>query len=217
MCFDHDSRPPIAPIAGGALDSRELTLTAADGNRLTAFQARAADPTGAGDRDPARRSRPPRLLRGARAAVRRERRRRGRDRLVRPDGRARPARRGLRLHAARRRSSTWAGMAADIRAGRRARSGCVRAGDAPLHDRLLLGRPAGVPVGDPRARPRRARSASTARRSGPGAAARRSRSTWRRHARPRSSASSAAPTRHPARRDRGVRRGLDAAGVEHGS
>ena len=44
MCFDHDSRPPIAPIAGGALDSRELTLTAADGNRLTAFEARAADP-----------------------------------------------------------------------------------------------------------------------------------------------------------------------------
>lgn len=44
MCFDHDSRPPIAPIAGGALDSRELTLTAADGNRLTAFEARAAEP-----------------------------------------------------------------------------------------------------------------------------------------------------------------------------
>jgi len=45
MCFDHDSRPPIAPIAGGALDSRELTLSAADGNQLTAFEARAADPT----------------------------------------------------------------------------------------------------------------------------------------------------------------------------
>ena len=47
MCFDHDSRPPIRPIAGGALDSRELTLTAADGNRLTAFEARAAEPSGA--------------------------------------------------------------------------------------------------------------------------------------------------------------------------
>lgn len=47
MCFDHDSRPPIPPIAGGALDSRELTLTAADGNRLSAFEARAAEPTGA--------------------------------------------------------------------------------------------------------------------------------------------------------------------------
>jgi carboxymethylenebutenolidase len=44
VCFDHDSRPPIVPIAGGALDSRELTLTAADGNRLTAFEARSADP-----------------------------------------------------------------------------------------------------------------------------------------------------------------------------
>jgi carboxymethylenebutenolidase len=47
MCFDHDSRPPIVPIAGGALDSRELTLTAADGNRLSAFEARAAEPSGA--------------------------------------------------------------------------------------------------------------------------------------------------------------------------
>jgi len=47
MCFDHDSRPPILPIAGGALDSRELTLTAADGNRLTAFEARAVAPCGA--------------------------------------------------------------------------------------------------------------------------------------------------------------------------
>ena len=48
MCFDHDSRPPILPIAGGALDSTELTLTAADGNRFTAFLARAAEPSGAG-------------------------------------------------------------------------------------------------------------------------------------------------------------------------
>jgi carboxymethylenebutenolidase len=46
MCHDHDSRPPIAPISGGALDSEELTLTADDGNRFTAFRARAAAPTG---------------------------------------------------------------------------------------------------------------------------------------------------------------------------
>jgi carboxymethylenebutenolidase len=46
MCFDLDSRPPIAPIAGGALDSRRLVLTAADGNRLAAFEARASAPTG---------------------------------------------------------------------------------------------------------------------------------------------------------------------------
>ena len=47
MCFDLDSRPPIAPIAGGALDSARLVLTADDGNRFTAFRARAAEPTGA--------------------------------------------------------------------------------------------------------------------------------------------------------------------------
>jgi carboxymethylenebutenolidase len=47
MCFDHDSRPPIQPIAGAAIDSRELTLEAADANRLTAFEARAAERTNA--------------------------------------------------------------------------------------------------------------------------------------------------------------------------
>jgi carboxymethylenebutenolidase len=48
MCFDHDSRPPIAPIAGGALDGRLVTLTASDGARFAAFHARAAEPTGSG-------------------------------------------------------------------------------------------------------------------------------------------------------------------------
>ena len=48
MCFDHDSRPPITPIAGGALDARELELDAADGNHFGAYVARAAEPTGAG-------------------------------------------------------------------------------------------------------------------------------------------------------------------------
>ncbi len=48
MCFDLDSRPPIAPIVGGALDHENLVLTAADGNELTAFRARASAPTGAG-------------------------------------------------------------------------------------------------------------------------------------------------------------------------
>ncbi len=48
MCFDLDSRPPIPPIAGGALDAERVTLTAADGNRLAAFRARPAEPTGAG-------------------------------------------------------------------------------------------------------------------------------------------------------------------------
>ena len=48
MCFDLDSRPPIAPIAGGAIDATPLILTAADRNRFAAYRARAADPTGAG-------------------------------------------------------------------------------------------------------------------------------------------------------------------------
>ncbi len=48
MCFDLDSHPPIAPIAGGALDSERLLLSADDGNRFQAFRARAAAPIGAG-------------------------------------------------------------------------------------------------------------------------------------------------------------------------
>ena len=48
MCFDHDSVPPIAPIAGGALDGSLVTLTAADGNAFAAFRARPASPGGAG-------------------------------------------------------------------------------------------------------------------------------------------------------------------------
>ncbi len=48
MCFDHDSRPPIPPIAGGALDAEDVTLEAADGNQFMGYLARAAEPTGAG-------------------------------------------------------------------------------------------------------------------------------------------------------------------------
>jgi carboxymethylenebutenolidase len=48
MCFDLDSRPPIPEIAGGALDTTELTLEAADGNRFRAFRARATTALGAG-------------------------------------------------------------------------------------------------------------------------------------------------------------------------
>ncbi len=47
MCFDADSHPPIAPIAGGAIDQDRLVLTAADRNRFAAFRARAAEPNGA--------------------------------------------------------------------------------------------------------------------------------------------------------------------------
>ena len=48
MCFDLDSRPPIAPIAGGSQDHESITLTADDGNRFLAFRARATRPSGAG-------------------------------------------------------------------------------------------------------------------------------------------------------------------------
>jgi carboxymethylenebutenolidase len=48
MCFDLDSRPPIPEIAGGALDSTDLTLEATDGTRFRAFRARATTPGGAG-------------------------------------------------------------------------------------------------------------------------------------------------------------------------
>ena len=47
MCFDHDSRPPITPIAGGALAGRRIEVDAPDGNRFAAFHARASVPGGA--------------------------------------------------------------------------------------------------------------------------------------------------------------------------
>jgi carboxymethylenebutenolidase len=48
MCFDHDSRPPIEPVEGGALDAGEVVLASADGTRFAAYLARAAEPGGAG-------------------------------------------------------------------------------------------------------------------------------------------------------------------------
>jgi carboxymethylenebutenolidase len=48
MCFDHNARPPIPAIAGGATDARDLTLTSADGTPFMAYAARAVNPTGAG-------------------------------------------------------------------------------------------------------------------------------------------------------------------------
>jgi carboxymethylenebutenolidase len=43
MCFDLDSRPPIAPIAGGATSHRRLELTTRDGERFAAFEALAGE------------------------------------------------------------------------------------------------------------------------------------------------------------------------------
>lgn len=48
MCFDTDSRPPLPPIRGGAVDARDLTLTSRDGTALAAYAARAERPSGAG-------------------------------------------------------------------------------------------------------------------------------------------------------------------------
>ncbi|MFO7571222.1 MAG: dienelactone hydrolase family protein [Gaiellaceae bacterium] len=48
MCFDHDSSPPIPPLSGAAVSHRDLTLDAADGNRLAAFLAAPDDPSGVG-------------------------------------------------------------------------------------------------------------------------------------------------------------------------
>ncbi len=48
MCFPLDARPPIPAIAGAAIDSEDLTLTASDGTKLAAFAARADRPSGAG-------------------------------------------------------------------------------------------------------------------------------------------------------------------------
>jgi carboxymethylenebutenolidase len=48
MCFDIDARPPLPPIAGGAADSEDLTLTSSDGTQFAAFAARAEQASGAG-------------------------------------------------------------------------------------------------------------------------------------------------------------------------
>jgi carboxymethylenebutenolidase len=48
MCHSDDSRPPAASGGIPVSASQSLTLTAADGNELMAFEARAAEPSGAG-------------------------------------------------------------------------------------------------------------------------------------------------------------------------
>lgn len=48
MCVPYDAHPPIAPIAGAAVDTEDLTLTSKDGTKFAAFVARASNPSGAG-------------------------------------------------------------------------------------------------------------------------------------------------------------------------
>jgi carboxymethylenebutenolidase len=48
MCYKIDALPPLPPIKGGATDTEDLVLKAADGTEFAAFAARAASPNGAG-------------------------------------------------------------------------------------------------------------------------------------------------------------------------
>lgn len=48
MCFPFDAVPPIAPIAGAAIDTEDLTLTAAAGTKFAAFAARSETPSAVG-------------------------------------------------------------------------------------------------------------------------------------------------------------------------
>jgi carboxymethylenebutenolidase len=48
MCFDDDSRPPIPPMAGGAVDGQRIELRADDGNRFAAYRADALAASAAG-------------------------------------------------------------------------------------------------------------------------------------------------------------------------
>ena len=48
MCYSDDARPPLPPVGGAASDHGDMTLAASDGNKLMAYFARAAKPTGAG-------------------------------------------------------------------------------------------------------------------------------------------------------------------------
>jgi carboxymethylenebutenolidase len=48
MCTTHDSRPPIEPISGAAIDAQRIDLQGEDGARFAAFLARPEQRTGAG-------------------------------------------------------------------------------------------------------------------------------------------------------------------------
>ena len=105
MCFDLDSRPPIAADRRrGARRRHGSSLTGRRRQPVPGVPRAAGAADRRRDRHPARRPRPPPVLRGAGPAVRGGRHRCARDRLLRADGRhRRAARRRLRVHAARRR------------------------------------------------------------------------------------------------------------------
>jgi carboxymethylenebutenolidase len=48
MCHEYQAHPAVTPIAGAAVDSKDLTLTSADGTKFAAFLARASAANAAG-------------------------------------------------------------------------------------------------------------------------------------------------------------------------
>jgi carboxymethylenebutenolidase len=46
MCFDHDASPPVPEIYGASVDTRALTITAADGTEFAAYEALGSNPSG---------------------------------------------------------------------------------------------------------------------------------------------------------------------------
>ena len=48
MCVPFDAQPPIAAVAGAAIDSEDLVLTSSDGTKFAAFAARAQKPSDVG-------------------------------------------------------------------------------------------------------------------------------------------------------------------------
>src|SRR3712207_5899669 len=48
MCTTHDSRPPIEPISGAAIDAKKVTLRGEDAAEFAGFLARPEQATGAG-------------------------------------------------------------------------------------------------------------------------------------------------------------------------
>ena len=215
MCFDHDSRPPIrADRRRGARRRERLCSTADDGDRLRRSGRAPAEPSGAGIVDPARRPRPASLLRGARAAVRGARRRGASPidwfgRTAPDDDRGEAF--DYMPHVAQ---TTWAGISADIAAGRRGDARRATTGDRRRTRVFTLGFCMGGRMSflagtlglDLAGRHR----ASTARSSGRGATMRRRRSTVA----PAIAVAGARAVRRRRRRDhaggdRGLRRGAE--------
>ena len=203
VCFDGDSLPPI-PVSPAP---RSRTTTSCSRPPTATASPRSRPPrraAGRGRRPPGR-ARPLPLLRGAGAALRRARLRRGGDRLLRPHGRRREARRRLRVHAARQ---------ADDAGGR------FRPTSAPRRT-TLRDRGARRPS-SPSASAIGGRQSWLARRAATGSPAR-SASTAarpldrrpRRDARPDPRAAGGRRREHHGRGERRLRPALSAAGVEH--